>query len=719
MPKYGIHHVVLADAIDQKLLVDSRDSGRRAGEILSENHGVAMLGAVGPDLFFFAPDFDVVEGLLALYENIEGFVDLYEQAMAPIRKINETVIEPVEQTVESLGGETVELIQSSLAEVRETAELFKAAVNSSLLTGVIEGVNAVTDLAFPKATTLFFDKVFKPPLQNGEPITNWYWFDMLHYRRTGDFARQLRNLATTDQQRAYAFGYLSHIATDVVGHPYVNQIVGGPYRLAMQRHVTVENYMDCWKFQQSFGRGVNGALLGKLRLPQALPDDVSALLDQAFRATYTDESQHPRRANMPADGFFTGQQLHDTFAVFRRVLVTMEKMAVPRPAEPFSGVADILSRALQDFMQPPPEPPKMKKKCSWGEVLSFGLSEQSRSCYKTFFEEAAAWIEYAGQLLAYSFETLLDLVDLLLAVLLSLPVKVLLAILYGIQLTCYQIYLTTHGILAQHGLVFPEPADLGTSYGVNLTTPVLACPVSGYPRPTDLEVGHLVCPTGGVEVVATTADFYPADPQTTPDAFISQRPLNLANLKLYAEAESPAVTRQLGANGTAIGNATELTAWMIATAADPRASGVEQQMAFANWNLDSDRGYGYKSWFGDFARADGAVEVRDERYVDLPKPSPPAPLKIDRVTPAGIFIGSGEERSEEFRVFGDGFLPGAAVSFSGSAISAKGTKFSAKTELTVDATVRHVPAETPDVTVTNPDGSQAVLANAVGVNIKG
>jgi len=46
--------------------------------------------------------------------------------------------------------------------------------------------------------------------------------------------------------RAFAYGYLSHYVTDVVGHPFVNQVVGAPWRMYWQRHHLVENFIDAY-----------------------------------------------------------------------------------------------------------------------------------------------------------------------------------------------------------------------------------------------------------------------------------------------------------------------------------------------------------------------------------------------------------------------------------------------------------------------------------------
>ena len=38
-----------------------------------------------------------------------------------------------------------------------------------------------------------------------------------------------------DDLKRYVLGYVSHIGTDVVGHPFVNAVTGGPYRMHWKR----------------------------------------------------------------------------------------------------------------------------------------------------------------------------------------------------------------------------------------------------------------------------------------------------------------------------------------------------------------------------------------------------------------------------------------------------------------------------------------------------
>lgn len=347
MPKYAIHHIVLSEATG-RLLADPSVAAQSAGTDLASNPALANLGAVGPDLFFWAPDYEIVDRLYKLYQNYADVMAIYNDIIQPIRDIRDAVVDPIEDAVETLAPNTVALIRTLIEEMKETAELFKKTITTGLFAGVISGVDMITNAAgLPSAAAMLFQQ-FAPPLQSGKGENCWYWFDMLHYRRTGDFGRALVERARrgTPEQRAYAYGYLSHIATDLVGHAYVNQIVGGPFRLQIQRHVTVENWMDTWKFGQYYGDNINPRLLDRLVLNPTLDTGVGDMLNQVFHEVY-DPVDHPRLPWMPPGGFLTRGQIDETYDIFYKVLELMRDQAVERPQEPFSGAAAILERRPQ------------------------------------------------------------------------------------------------------------------------------------------------------------------------------------------------------------------------------------------------------------------------------------------------------------------------------------------------------------------------------------
>ena len=54
---------------------------------------------------------------------------------------------------------------------------------------------------------------------------------------------------------------------------------------------------------------------------------------------------------------------------------------------------------------------------------------------------------------------------------------------------------------------------------------------------------------------------------------------------------------------------------MIGNAANPVAGDGTQQVVFTNWNLDGDRGYGYKTWEGQLRQTPNGAMVTEEMFV--------------------------------------------------------------------------------------------------------
>ena len=212
------------------------------GQIMLAAPNFASLGAIGPDLFFFLPDFrnknnvpisgilvTVLNTLEALYAAVDPYVTKYEQYLGPI---SEDTAEEMDRLTGGL-SETVGNISGDL---------------SSILITFLE--TFVTEQAD-------FFGYFSLGLDNGFDEQAYLWSDMLHYRDTGQFARaiwQRADASGDDQLRAYALGYQTHVATDVTGHAFVNVIAGGPFRMHWQRHHLVENHMDSfWYLNDALG----------------------------------------------------------------------------------------------------------------------------------------------------------------------------------------------------------------------------------------------------------------------------------------------------------------------------------------------------------------------------------------------------------------------------------------------------------------------------------
>lgn len=585
MPKFGIHHLILDGAITE-LQTDQDPQVQTVANILQNNIGLAHLGSIGPDMFFFAPDYIAVKYIDGAYKKIKGVVDKINEIKAIADQILQTALG------EMPGGA---LLLTLLDQAQATADAFSGACQDLVTVEVMKWAGVA------------YEDYFRPPLQTldkPKTETKWYWFDMLHYRHTGDFSKQLIKNATSDKQKAYAYGYLSHIAGDVVGHGFVNQIVGGPYRVNAQRHVTVESFMDTWKFHEHYNERVSEKLLTRLGIPEPpLDEEIIALLDKTFHDVFTIQAERPKQIN--SDGFLTKANIKETYRVLHDMLKMQESFNVERPHEPFTGVAQILEQILSDLFQPPPTPPNIDSNgglCSWDDIFDSGSNQQE--CYDNFFKDIKKIANYMGDLINWGLDTLGRLANLLVSLANLVPVAILLAILYGIQLICYQVYQAARQMLALEGIIYPEPEDLNSSIGKHLMTTFESCGHElskklgfVYPkvRSMSLVSSNLTCPTGGVETPTTAPDFYPDSDTITPDEFIKIRPFNLDILKKYASARTPAATRVLEKNEEKIGNAIDMTKWMITTAVKT----IDDANVFVNWNLDSDRGYGYKDWQAD------------------------------------------------------------------------------------------------------------------------
>jgi hypothetical protein len=200
--------------------------------LMRENPNFAALGAVGPDLFFFLPDFrdfkgvpvaSVLTGVLDflehMYDLLDPYVAKWEHYLGPVSE------DTAEEMSRLTGG-----LSETVGDI--TGEL------GSILVTLLE------DLAID-----FMDwwGLFSLGLNKGYDEQAYLWSDMLHYRDTGRFGHTLWELAKSDEQlQAYALGYLTHLATDVTGHAVVNAISGGPFRTQWQRHHLAENHIDAY-----------------------------------------------------------------------------------------------------------------------------------------------------------------------------------------------------------------------------------------------------------------------------------------------------------------------------------------------------------------------------------------------------------------------------------------------------------------------------------------
>src|SRR3954452_598808 len=227
---------------------------------LAESHpSFYALGAIGPDLFFFFPDFralcilghrvPIANSLIGVLEFLD---DLYEAFDTWVLEDWERYFGPgnenVEEALSRITGDLTTVISDILGQL------------SSI------GTNALVDLV-----VMNYDwwGLFGLGLNKGYDNQDFFWSDMLHYRCPSHYAQSLWNganqreqsgdptpedaKAAADKLRAYALGYMTHVGTDTTGHAFVNEKTGGPFRTHWQRHHLVENHMDAQTYDVDHG----------------------------------------------------------------------------------------------------------------------------------------------------------------------------------------------------------------------------------------------------------------------------------------------------------------------------------------------------------------------------------------------------------------------------------------------------------------------------------
>ncbi|MCM5663645.1 zinc dependent phospholipase C family protein [Galbibacter mesophilus] len=245
MPGPAIHHMIV-EKIKNQLQYSkgfsehlSETQRTKLKDLLADpkNHPYLYLGCQGPDFFFFntkdmpGPIGDIAE----VYFEVTDFINnLVKELKELLPSEFWEMLEEIEETVDEITESSV-----FLSELEQTF----GDINQ-VLTGMMETLMEAVK-KFISQYDLF--DLFEHPYRDGVPSgEKWWWFDALHYRKTGKFVQSLLE-QTKDMDsplHLYALGYLTHVAGDTVGHPYVNLVSGGPYRSHGQRHKTGENYQD-------------------------------------------------------------------------------------------------------------------------------------------------------------------------------------------------------------------------------------------------------------------------------------------------------------------------------------------------------------------------------------------------------------------------------------------------------------------------------------------
>jgi hypothetical protein len=276
MPNLAFHIEVLNRVIsDPGFAMDPRR------QKVIDNKKFAVLGALGPDLLRYTPvSATLAAHLVTLAQNPAlmnppaptptnpnptealvlstlGLTGLLELQANPLGAIYSVVfsmlVVPLWPTVNQ-----IQTFLSGLSAVVQAQNQLGLIPFATQISGIISEANSLSNNAsvILQLRTIVGVILTLPPWmeQSTIPIsqpsdpTKDRLFEFLRWHSTGEFASTLLNTASSDQELAYAIGYLVHVAASVTAEPFVNNITGGPYRTHWWRNRLVSNFVDSWTF---------------------------------------------------------------------------------------------------------------------------------------------------------------------------------------------------------------------------------------------------------------------------------------------------------------------------------------------------------------------------------------------------------------------------------------------------------------------------------------
>lgn len=594
-----VSHMLMADESVSNL---SPMSDSELFAIANLHPDMVRLGAVGPDMTFFAPD--IGDGSLALLRILAEF---YDEAIGPIVDLYEKWVEPVQDVL----NEVEEGVVAALDEV--TCDLVGTlGDNIDILLGRVAGIRQSVLLNIFNKTVDIFD-VITPPIQDGETEDHWYWFDTLHNRRTGAFIKDMWSRADTDAKKAYVLGYACHYSGDIIGHSFVNTVVGSPARGRLQRHHFAENIIDTRLYDLLRSGEVTGSRI-HLLLPHGRevedtaslillldnPNDVPAdmrpifeMIAEAMRTTYN-YPLHPQRI---ASEYLTVENLNTAFWFLLVAMKVSTSNYIPPPRFPSDAVLGAVNDAMADFLTTATSPPSPSASAPdlclafWSTDCDFTLDRLNE--WLDFLWDS---VSYLGELLAWLGELIRDLWQVF-ACTFTVPAKLALeGAFWLLHETLHSLLTYLREALVQAALLQPEVGwaesnPVALSFLTVSREQILEAREGRYPhRAGETNAGYHTYPTTPTEQPATRPSGFSrgiaADQVVGGFSFV---PTLLEAFSSASEAANTRATAEANPS-TPFGSVVPMTTAVMRGLIDGNDS------ILSDLSMDVDRGYGYLNW---------------------------------------------------------------------------------------------------------------------------
>lgn len=366
MPKFG-SHILFAEL-----------AAKSEAEFLGVNNAL-RLGAVGPDLtlFLFDPIKDsTARALFDEATHVLTEMQRIREQLDQIKNMFDTNI--ADWLTGGLSTDLTSLLESGVDAIWLTVKLSLADfIGTVRVDNPLSQFKDIANLNWsdPKFFEKFRDvsrnnhagipfRCFGHPFTNDPPFktpedpgdySQWWWMDMLHYRNTGKFATSLLANASTPSQKSYARGYLTHVAGDITGHPFINALVDGPFRNHAYRHMVLEGLVDTWLWDHHKVADISNSSLHKLvALDSRELHEVTSLLARSMRETYP---EHMRPSAFKPDGCPGQSDLRGAYDRMQLYLKLSTSGNPMRPTPPPSNIGQIIDELGDILDESNPGPP--------------------------------------------------------------------------------------------------------------------------------------------------------------------------------------------------------------------------------------------------------------------------------------------------------------------------------------------------------------------------
>ena len=619
-------HMFIAEKIAEKFnIFDDEEIYKLTS---GKNRKYYKMGSSGPDLFFFAPDYEFIYYPSLVLPFIRDIVGPISDAYDKIKPIV-NVIDNVEEAAKDVGDDVTCNAVSNVADRLVAINKSLATVRDSYMVNL-----------FSKSVGMF-DRMRPPHQKKGLGEKSWFWFDILHSRRTGEFLQKMWDNSVDDKQKAYVLGYATHVAADISGHPYVNQAVGGAPRAFNQRHHFVENIMDTWFYDKGLLPSVNitnaklhrelphgeevddkGILLAVLGGAVETKDDLQGIFEMVSTSmsdTFLppDELPTENEENKLPNGLTSAEDINLAYWLLLASYKISTDSFIPRPEGPLGSTLDDIVKSVNEFLDNaaanPPTPPNAPSDhcyALWRDNCDFSLDK-----LQEWMEYLWDNIAYLGEFLEWAGSVLIKILKVLDCVFTAEAKVLISAFLWLIQSTLYAIVEQTRETLVLAAIAHPQPEWVRNNPIAQEIVELSDRSVNEarkelYPhRAQPSNAPHLRYPTTPVENAPTMPGPYPEG--STPASILTGIG-NGGGLDLYneyANSKTPEDTMKIQESNM---QKETLPAIPLAMKIFDILRDKDKQMP--DWNLDADRGYHYKNWTADWNRL--AHDYDDENDSD-------------------------------------------------------------------------------------------------------